>query len=85
MSLDLFCLDFMAPVGSGDGGWGYDDAWHKDVNGGYVSNAQTCQASAAPMGTGTWVSMGFSVSPGTPLLKGNIVVFHTASHWILYG
>eukprot|EP00435_Cladocopium_sp_Y103_P006779 s4576_g2.t1 len=30
-------------------GWGYDDAWHKDVNGGYVSNAQTCQATCDQM------------------------------------
>ena len=24
-------------------GWGYDDSWHKDLNGGFVHNAQTCQ------------------------------------------
>ncbi|CAK9049271.1 unnamed protein product [Durusdinium trenchii] len=24
-------------------GWGYEDSWHKELNGGFVSNAQTCQ------------------------------------------
>ena len=25
-------------------GWGYEDSWHKDLNGGFVANAETCQA-----------------------------------------
>ncbi|CAJ1409021.1 unnamed protein product [Effrenium voratum] len=24
-------------------GWGYEDSWHKDLNGGFVANAETCQ------------------------------------------
>ncbi|CAE7217555.1 SRPK1 [Symbiodinium necroappetens] len=41
-----FAVPTLAPR---EQGWGYTDSWHKDLNGGYTHNAETCQETCKGM------------------------------------